>query len=427
MQLVMQNATEDAGGTTTNVITGAPNTFTGDGTVVVNAGSVTITTTGTPTGVAGGASAATTSSPIQSFRNQAMTAVASNAGAVGANSDYKVAFAAPAGGGQAAAGYPVFEQGGQELVGVYVYNAGSGYVTGEAPSFWVIPNGISLAEYADGTALSTANPNNGSATGTLTPTNLTITFNDGGLGYAVRPEFRLFGGNRFAEDLAGVNANISANLRPKLNFNGAGSITNPSVVYTGGATLPFTAAGLAAEPITVSVTVSRIEGIFTSEVNGGLENAPFNGAASVGRSGDTYTGAYSYLYEDGTTGLTADRESVTAETFFDALEAAYPVAFASAGATVGKYITAPTFTVISGGSDVGTVGTAVLNGAADIVSLTNTTTGTTVPRTTTLGNDFSVPTAGERFRTIGGSSSFEVFSGLTYVRDVNYGTGIELE
>lgn len=366
---------------------------------------------------------ATNNGGVQEFRDKANAVVA--AADVAANSDYIVAFAAPAAGGTAATGYPVFEQDGSNLVGVYVSSAGSGYAAGETPNFWVIPAGLSLDEYKYGTVVSSANTNNASATATLVDTRLTLTFTDGGLGYAIRPEFVISGGNKSAEDLAGINSAINGTIRGELDFNGAGSITNTSVEYTGA--LPFTAADLAAEPIAVTISSDRLAAKLTTEANG---TGNFNGFILVSAAANGIDYAADVEYD--INGLDA-----SAKDFFNAVESGEftnDERVGSNGVTNAnlKYITAPTFTVDFLGLNTGGAGVATLDVEADITALTNTTVGS-LPSGLVFssfiygGNDTSYNPAGERFRTIGGSSSFEVFSGLTYIRDVNYGTGIELE
>ena len=359
-----------------------------------------------------------------------------------ASSDFVVVFENPTTGTSNAWGFPIFDNGGNNLVGIlFAQGTGQGIGYTSVPAagvnFWVLPNNIAgtpnahLAQYAQ--RVNAAGDANASATATRTPASLTLTFTGAtGLGYSIRPEFRVFGGNKSAEDLAALNAGINA-LRPSLTFNGAGSITNTSLVYTGPG-LVFTAADLTAEPLRVTTSVARYEGILNSEVNGGLTTTPFNGQAFVGinAADNAYSGNYTYALGavGGTavvTGGTAPSPTTTALAFFDAFEATYPTDFVGVGG-VGKYITAPRFRVLNNGVATGGVGVAVLNGAADITGLSTTTVGTLPARgANELGNDFSVPAAGERFRTIGGPSRFEVFSGLTYIRDVNYGTGIELE
>lgn len=355
------------------------------------------------------------------------------------NSDFIVVFENPtAAAGDNAWGYPIFDNGGNNLVGILIINQGIGY-TNPSPAtynFWVIPADLAgtpkagLTKYAqlDSNPLNDANAN---ATAARTANNLTITFTDGGLGYAIRPEFVISGGNKSAEDLAGINTAINGAIRGQLNFNGAGSITNTSVAYNGA--LPFTAADLAAEPITVTVSTDRLAGIFTAEANGGGV-AAFNGfiLASAAGNGTDYDPEFEYTTNGGAT-FTA-----TALDFFNLLEASSAFTNADRVGSGGvtnpnfKYITPPTFTVEFVGLNTGGAGVAVLNTGADIVALETTTVGS-IPSGLVItsfifsGNDTSYPAAGERFRTIGGASRFEVFSGLTYIRDANYGTGIELE
>ncbi|WP_338793374.1 hypothetical protein [Bernardetia sp. MNP-M8] len=339
------------------------------------------------------------------------------------NSDFIVVFENPtAGGGVNAWGYPIFDNSGNSLVGLFIVNQGIGY-TNPAPAaynFWVIPadldgnKGTALAEYAqsaDGGA-------NANASASLNATNLTITFDTPGSGYAVRPEFRLSGGNQSAEDLAAINTAINGAIRNNLTFNEAGEITNTSLSYTGA--LPFSAADLATNPVNVAISVARLENEFTASANSrnGTYLTPYAADAS------TYAAGFKYwLGTNPTTDATA---------FFTAIAGTVPE-------ITGTYITPPTFNVTFGDQDAttGGTGTATLNPSAMIDGLTYTpgsfpTTAVTVNGVTVTsflynGNDPYYNAMGERFRTIGGASSFDVYSGMTYIRDVNYGTGIELE
>ena len=399
---------------------------------------------------------------VQEFEDQDGNSVPSTSGDISANSDFRVVFAPPAGGGTAAQGFPVFEQGGANVVGIVITNVGSGYAQGEEPSFWIIPNGLSLAEYADGTAIEI---NNASARVGLSGTRLTITITDGGLGYAIRPEFTLFGGNRSSEDLAAINNAINADIRGRLNFNGAGTITNTApLVYTGTVALPFTAANIAADPITVNISVERLEGIFNTEANyptsadsdTGPTGPPannFTGGILVNNGAVNYAGPEDWDFYAADTPVTPVNPlgppASSIRQMFNDMEA---VEFSDAdrvgtnGVTNAnlKFITAPTYRVLFAGAETGGEGITVLDPAtADIVGFNASATGSIPPNF--LNGSFFVPSnnssttglpvagsttgarTGERFRTIGGGSNFEVFSGLTYIRDVNYGTGIELE
>ncbi len=363
-----------------------------------------------------------------------------------AASDFIFVFENPTTGTGNAWGYPIFDNGGNNVVGLLFASGtgqGIGYTAVPAGGFkfWVLPNDLAgtanaaLAKYAqtDTNPLPDANANASNATRTAQL--LTITFTNGGLGYAIRPEFALVGGNRSFEDLATINSAINGAIRGQLNFNGAGSITNTSVNFTFSPAVPnpFTTAGLAAEPVTVNVSTDRLAGVFTAEANGAGNFNGFIELAAAG-NGTDYDDSFVFNLGAGTT---------TALNFFNTLESS--PAFTAAdrvGTTVVpgvpvtnpdfKYITPPTFTVEFLGFETGGAGVAVLNSGADIVALENTTVGS-IPTGLVLdsfiygGNDISYPAAGERFRTIGGASNFEVFSGLTYIRDVNYGTGIELE
>jgi hypothetical protein len=344
------------------------------------------------------------------------------------NSNFQIGFLAPDG-GAAASGYPIFDNEGISLVGIVIKSAGVNYNPNVAHPFWVIPNGVTLAEYAQlGTnAIPNANAN---ATAVNTTTRLTLTFTNGGLGYAVRPEFLLSGGNKSAEDMAGINTALSNAVRDLLTFNSQGEITNTSVNYTGA--LPFTAADLAAEPLSLSISSARLAAVMSTEASDGNGLAPFNGFIEVSAANDTqYDTDFAYFTAGGAT-------AQTALNFFNLLEgsAAYTAedrqGFGGANRANFQYITAPTVEVEFLGLATGFTAIAVLNPAADISALETLTAGT-LPGGLVLnsffyfGNDPSYPAAGERFRTLGGPESFEVFSGVTYIRDANYGTGIELE
>ncbi|WP_338760385.1 hypothetical protein WAF17_13500 [Bernardetia sp. ABR2-2B] len=344
-----------------------------------------------------------------------------------AASDFIVVFDDPATGSSNAWGFPIFDNEGNTLVGVLIKNKGVGY-TGARTTvpFWVVPADLAdsdrgvLANYK-GTGAA-----NATASASLNATNLTITFDTPGSGYAVRPEFRLSGGNLSAEDLAGINTAINGAIRNSLNFNEAGEITNGSLSYTG--TLPAFG-DLATNPINVAISVARLENEFNAEVNAPMlmANGMVTGTGVLARSsnGTSYTGLEYYLGGNETTALAV----------FDDIALRTPVS--------GTYITAPAFTANfgnnNGGAGVltGTAGNATLNPAARIDGLAPTSLGTVPAGAEVNGvavssffyqlNDVSYDANGERFETIGGSSMFDVYSGMTYIRDVNYGTGIELE
>lgn len=369
------------------------------------------------------------------------------------SSNFQVAFLSPTG-GAAASGYPIFDAQGTSLVGIVIKSAGVNYATGttlgvDNLSFWVIPNGVTLAEYAQwGTnEIPDANAN---ATATRTTTNLTITFNTPGAGYAVRPEFIISGGNKSVEDLAAINSSINVAVRGKLNFNGAGAITNTSVVYNG--VLPFTAAGIASEPIAITVSTQRLVGIFNREVDWVNNVGPFDGGILIDSPNGTDLDAPEDWIYDTDLDITTSEGPLAMFNLLENLEftaddrigtatLAFPNGTPQANF---KYITPPTYVVEFLGFDTGGNGVAVLDAAsADIVALDSNDDGglpaglglssyftpTNDPNTTGLAVAGSTTGArsGERFRTIGGRSNFDVFSGLTYIRDVNYGTGIELE
>lgn len=372
-------------------------------------------------------------------------------------SDYIVYFA-PSSTGSQAVGYPIFDNAGENLVGIKITTPGANYEGNDTEhSFWVVPNGVTLNEYASGATTTT---NNSFVKSTLTAQTLTITFTDGGLGYAIRPEFIISGGNRSVEDLATLNTSLNG-VRGSLRFNSAGSITNSFVRIA----LPagtFTAAGIAAEPLSVIASVDRLQGIFNAEANFPTSDLDGAGDFDGGILTDSDNGV-DYLapeewtfYEEFDFALGTDAApfgpTTSVKDMFNKMEAAeftnderigtnntnYPVADGF------KYITAPTYRVLFAGVETGGEGVTVLEpGTADIIGFDATangslpagfgltsffvptnnpnTTGAPVPGSTTGAR------LGERFRTIGGPSNFEVFSGLTYIRDVNYGTGIELE
>jgi hypothetical protein len=345
------------------------------------------------------------------------------------NSDFIVVFDNPtAAAGDNAWGYPIFDNGGNNLVGVLIINQGIGY-TNPSPAtynFWLVPADLAstpkaaLAAYKAGVA-------GLAGTSSLVSSSLTFTITGKGSGYAVRPEFVLSGGNKSAEDLATINTAINAWIRPLLKFNTAGEITNTAPLTYPGGIAPFTATEVAATPIVVTVSVSRLERDFTSNANGALAmntrvEPSASTVAATNNGGTVYNSTYRYLVA-GT--------SVSARDFFT-----NTVSPATTGMPT-TYISAPTFTVDFNGASTTGAGVGVLNPAAELAGLNTTTvgklpTGTSINGTTITslfynGNDPSYNPAGERFKTLGGSSKFEVFTGMVYVRDVNYGTGIELE
>jgi len=386
--------------------------------------------------------------------NAAGDILANNAGAplttnaqYSAASDFVFVFFNPTTGTSNAWGFPIFDNGGNNVVGLKFANGtgqGIGYTTipADGVPFWILPNEIAstpnahLAKYAQ-LDTNPANDANANATAARTAQNLTITFTDGGLGYAMRPSFSVIGGQRSAEDLVAVNSAING-VRGNLNFNSAGTITTPSVSVPLAANT-FTDAGLAAEPLTVTVSIAALEAKYNREANFATSgNTGFVGGITPTTDGDVDINAPGgWIYSS--TGAGTNQGPLA---MFNAMEsnttdftAADRLGSAGANANF-KYITPPTYTISWLGADTGGNGVAVLDPAtADIIALSATNNGGLpavagsigVTRFSVATNDPSYPAAGERFRTIGGPSNFEVFSGLSYIRDVNYGTGIELE
>jgi hypothetical protein len=373
-----------------------------------------------------------------------------------AASDFVFVFENPTTGTSNAWGFPIFDNGGNNVVGLF-FAPGTGQGIGytgafrnltaatAAPNnagyqFWILPNEIAssanahLAKYAqmDTNPLADANA---SATAVNTAKRLTLTIVTPGNGYAIRPEFVISGGQRSAEDLAAVNSSlntIAGGLRGNLNFNSAGAITTTTVSTAINATT-FTNAGVAADPIVVKVSTARLEAIFNREVNWATGTAD---GIEITTNGDTRINApaaWNYLngFGGASTPLSVfnniEGARFTADERVGSGNVAPPVAQGF------KYISAPSYTINFFGFDTGGNGVAVLDpNTADITALSATNNGTfptglTVSSFSIPTNDLSYPAAGERFRTIGGPSNFSVFSGLTYIRDVNYGTGIELE
>lgn len=346
-------------------------------------------------------------------------------------SDYKIYFAPSATGSQAV-GYPIFDNDGSNLVGIKITSQGANYASGTNHSFWVVPNGVTLNEYASGATTTT---DNSFVKANLDPQVMSVTFTDGGLGYAIRPFFNIFGGNKSVEDLALINSDLSDAIRAELTFNAAGTITNTAPIKFdfSASGLSFNATDLANDPLTIQATVLAAQNTFSALANQRVVDvtaASINdGSVFTGRvepntagNGTDYTGAFTFRV--GTAGGPSNVSGATAA--FDALE---NLVF---GADIG-YITAPTYTITFGGADTGGAGVGALsNNTADMVGLIPTSAGSLpggliVDSFFDDGNDTSYDANGERFRTVGGPSDFEVFSGLTYIRDVNYGTGIELE
>lgn len=362
--------------------------------------------------------------------------------------------------GFAAYGVPVFDEtdtddapdlvGGDIVRGVEILDAGLGYTPDQEITWEIRTIG------ADGTDADDAN-----LVSFISPSELEFNIVDGGLGYAVRPDIFVVGGNVNLDD---ENAPDPSDF--DLTFNNAGEIV--SLSFSG--INPYTLANVADDPLQVIVTVEDQVQFMNDFWNGdidylatpaygpgagfaGLVGLPA-GSGSLDGNCDAITGFDYNLV--GVSGGAAAFIEASASDFFNEMENqannGYGVPFVggngtdvddddTAGPGTGEdgegagYITPPTVELF--GLGTGATAEVVLNLATgDIQGITVTNGGSGYECVFT--NDPSMEP--EPFRVIGGPDGntvdadddgmadyFEVYSGIQYVRDIHYGTGEEVE
>lgn len=399
---------------------------------------------------------------------------------------YWVDFDDPTAGGTGAVGVPVFADqvpvspgppstlstaasSTRRMVGMEIVDAGIGYEPSQTIRFTIQTqaNNVGASVAADASVMA----NLGFAT-------VSFTIVSGGLGYACRPEVFLTGGGILLDDPNHPEVDDFT-----FDFNTAGTIVGMTFVPTN--PVPYTTAGVAADPLVMTVSVARLEDAFSRvnlfdgqtqiiQANGnGDEITGATGLSLIGTSAAWVNPDFAGYINYGTPGATAvaltDDGSITWGRFFR-LSAGFAngqygalIDGEQTGDPIGQYILSPRLTVgggtgaefvgvlnnsglfynqsqpggimdmalVNGGSGYGFIFTndpsmspepfRVLGGP-DGTSRTRFLTGTA-----NLDTDTDDDGVNDINRFPDAVEAFETVSGLQYVRDIHYGTGQELE
>jgi hypothetical protein len=366
------------------------------------------------------------------------------------NNSYVAMFSAPADAtGTRAIGIPVFGNnatgGGttssatsQLVTGIEIIDQGVNYAGGEAISFDIVE-----AFEVDGVNfIPASHPHNAKVAASLTPAILRFTIVDGGLGYAVRPEVYLYGANKSAEDLDGINvsirsafATISANSAGSFTVGASFDVTVPQSPFNPAAPL-ITPADIAAEAANVSTSVAAVQGRYNARLRARhflfATTAPAYLLTQTAQGGiggiQTTPGGVPNL-------MTVVRNETVGIRDADGFGGflGYVVPNSGAGQFRGFPIGVQN---LLGLQIQGFEAYARINpyDAREVVSIDIVNPGSGLfvfpgnnEGSVSQSNIVGGVSDGEPFRFIGGRGQFETFSGMSYVRDIHYGTGIELE
>lgn len=405
---------------------------------------------------------------------------------------YWARFDAPTGGGTAAVGVPIFADqmptgsgapstlttaasSTRRMVGLEIVDAGIGYEPAQVIRF-------SVEVQANNTGASVAA--DAAVTSNLGFATVSFTIVNGGLGYACRPEIFVSGGGILLDD-----PNLPEVDDFTFDFNTEGTIVG--ITFVPSNPVPYTVAGVAADPLVVTTSVARLESAFNRVTfddgvnfnrNGATMLIQGNGDAIVGVDGAIFgstafvaTGAVDfagYAAYTGPAAVAIGQVSTGSTTWGRFFRAAAGLAQGQYGATidgeqagdpVGQYIVAPTLSVTGGtGAEIvavlnnsglfynasqpgGIMDMAVANGGSGYgflftndISMTpepfrvlggpdGTTRTRFLPGTANLDTDTNGDGTNDINRFPDAVEAFETVSGLQYVRDIHYGTGQELE
>ncbi|MCC5944732.1 MAG: hypothetical protein JJT94_07330 [Bernardetiaceae bacterium] len=335
------------------------------------------------------------------------------------NNTYHALFSTPTGGGTPAVGVPVFD--GNRVVGLEILDAGSGYSPAADNITWtLVPTGTAAAKQAF----------NASLRSYLTPAAFNVIVNDGGLGYAVNPSIRVSGGN-----LPLDHPDYPSSSDFAVTVNSAGTIT--AVRYTGGAS-PY---GVDQNgQIEVIATVAPQEGAFLAMLRGPVFSTGGSATPNFGYTAPVPAfpefGAVAQIQSftwqsldlvagelEGGFGNWIDNTASIADVIYGA-------PFRAFSGTNGRFYSAVRATVQDAASDATAAVTFNISSAGGSDN-GGRISGVGVSQTGLFavsrgGNDASMPVEGLPFRTVGGPAGFSTFSAINYVRDIHYGTGIEL-
>ncbi|WP_027002155.1 hypothetical protein [Hugenholtzia roseola] len=353
------------------------------------------------------------------------------------DNSYVVWFAEPtAAGGQRAYGYPVFS--GSTVIGIEIYEAGADYATAQANN---IP--FTIEEI-----FATDSDNNAAVRAALTPAILRFTIANGGLGYAVRPQIYVYGGNKSAEDLDELNTTIR-DAFDAIPTNSRGSFPTTGPLSTFDVTIPnnpflpteplITPADIAVEAIGVATGVGAIQNAFNARLQathaflGGIPLGTqfeyfLNGNGADGHSGGM-SGAFGGFvgFSNYFEGI---RQSTNTGLGYSAIDEYLGYNENNVDNELFLSFRLSAINVLIG--DTGFAGRAIVDpyNAERVIGVSVTDQGSglfVLPL-----NHPSIPADGEPFRFIGGPAGgnfglFETYSGMNYIRDIHYGTGVELD
>lgn len=373
---------------------------------------------------------------------------------------------------------PVFDNQ-RRLIGINITNPGAGYVAGQQITFEVVPNTNSQAAYAGAgyTPIAAGEASGGvpsddvsaQSVGRLAAT-LAFTIVDGGR-FAAVPDVILSGGGfTLAEQPANTGDLNTITALTTVTNNGLRTATNGRFNFTfnadgviTGITLNGTTPAYTTAPITVQISSARQNEALNRAWNSIPTVEQVVSAGFVG-NGRYLTRGIDVNAAGAVTGVTlidhlrnaanTDFVRQTAIRFFEVAAPTAPAVSAYTLPTSGDYnyirtvrfITAPTLTFGSTAAGTGATGTAVL--AQNIGTLGGAFQGVTVTAggsgyltnvagyirngrivgtysgnaTTGFFRNFSIlaPTDGSSGDNL---TAIDAFSGVTYVRDVHYGTG----
>jgi hypothetical protein len=286
------------------------------------------------------------------------------------DNDYECIFDAPVDpDGATAEAIAIIEN--SRLIGIEFTDPGSMYASTATPSFYVREIGADDA----------------TAKAYLNDAQLIFSIANGGLGYAITPDVWCYGGGTNLND--GFDFQDPSNYSVSLDPNG----TITAITYSGGDL----------DEITDATTL--IAAVSVADAEEAMNDYWFDGGA-LGWGEVTING-------DQITGFTTSSGSDDMEAFWSP----------GAGAPIADYVVAPNITIFSA-TGSGATAEFVLNTQDGTISDMVVTNGGSGYIYWTTNDESMAP---EEFRVLGGDTDFEAYSGLSYVRDVHYGTGQVLE
>ena len=392
-----------------------------------------------------------------SINTNPQTSLAKNAAAAdeAANGNTFVALAGTPTDGTAAYGYPVWDFARKVVTGVELFDGGNNYdglAAGNPTLNWEL-----VPVYGSNTNW------DASAVTKITAEQLVVTLTNGGSGYSTAPQVIFAGGG------VAIGGQLPTNgaANPQSDdfdfwINNQGTIVKVVNNYNArvGSEFPYTVASVAADPLLVGLSIEESEAVLTNTFftsmdnrigidgffrpsysanvagpaagNGGGDIIPLlNGDGTFDRwllgfqSGNDTETTFEELADGvATAGLGSLQimdEMNDARSYFDGLGNAIPY---------NAYVATPTYEIVDlSGLGSGATGTISLNGEGKIVAMNTTNGGSGFVATYITNSEYI---SAEGFRVLGGpdgnvNGTLEVYSGVSYARDIHYGTGQELE